>query len=543
MIQDWSVWHNYATYFLQDVSLEDAAIQLVESGLCPFIYISDGHAVWEFDNKVRIDEFEPHITHLEGSRARIDFPEGMLGFKQQCAFDSAVFRFYEAHAFSHFYLDRVPYIRAFTGPYVFQRGDRQLTAYPVIKIYQNGVLLVSFRTYAPNRDYSVNELIDSHINLYGRKIGRVFRPVNVAFHDAIASFLTRIPGFFRRKKRFKIFSTVLEEIDKRQCIEDDGQFEHDFVDSVSPEEIFGQEISISSLKDQLIRAIVSALNDLRNEREYIWLNQRKLRYRPGDYWVGRPNVFVFRYDKQPNLASDIIKRHPEMIGKIMARSSSAPRKLISKYTTPSLRQFEDLSLHINEAVRLVIYSKLGLNSRFKADPNNSDLILPWQVKSEFLDYVHMTYARTEERALIPSGSIDELLIEKENQLFLDRLLTKSTHAGEVREYFEASYKLLQIDQIRTRIDQTIALKAQRIQQLQNQENQHFGWIIGIIFGLLGVSGLSQEIAYPAWRALGWWLPADKNYHAIYIFLVFAAITVISVAFVWFWYVARYRRRI
>ena len=53
ILTSWNVWHNYSTYFLEDIDLPEAAAKLVSSGLCIAAYQTNEVVYWKCDGEVK----------------------------------------------------------------------------------------------------------------------------------------------------------------------------------------------------------------------------------------------------------------------------------------------------------------------------------------------------------------------------------------------------------------------------------------------------------------------------------------------------------
>ena len=80
-------------------------------------------------------------------------------------------RISELNLFSPQYLNMFSYIRGYLNACYIGLGDRVIALYPMIKIYNNGVLILSFRIIAPinHVEYLIDDFIKYDVNLYQHK--------------------------------------------------------------------------------------------------------------------------------------------------------------------------------------------------------------------------------------------------------------------------------------------------------------------------------------------------------------------------------------
>ena len=83
-----------------------------------------------------------------------------------------------------------PYIRVYLGQCnLFSKHDKQIIiCYPIIKLFESGILLVEFRTISPNSKISLEDFISRHINLYTETFKKIEVPPAVAKYATYAYY-------------------------------------------------------------------------------------------------------------------------------------------------------------------------------------------------------------------------------------------------------------------------------------------------------------------------------------------------------------------
>lgn len=172
IIRDWDIWHVYSS-FLQTgyVDLMAADSALVRSGLAACVLHRDGNTWWNTDEGIRTG-----LTHVELNPRRIGAEislevdgggdSGLTGYAAEAWYQASYFRFDEMRLCMDGPIPS-PYIRIVLGEFHLTSSDADfgVIVYPVVKLFESGVILVEFRTIAPKRDIAIEEFIDRHVNL------------------------------------------------------------------------------------------------------------------------------------------------------------------------------------------------------------------------------------------------------------------------------------------------------------------------------------------------------------------------------------------
>lgn len=180
-ITKWNVWHNYSSYFINDkIDLELAANKLINNQLCRIVCHTDGSVYW-LDNGKLNKEFAK-ITPIGYTRktefqlnSKLDKSYALEGFMQYVQMKAA-----ELDIYSDEITEDLPYIRGFLELFTIGVNDKLILLYPQVKIYSNGVFIVSFRILSPpDFKYPIENLIDNEINLFRHTTTDIAMPSSV----------------------------------------------------------------------------------------------------------------------------------------------------------------------------------------------------------------------------------------------------------------------------------------------------------------------------------------------------------------------------
>jgi len=262
---------------------------------------------------------------------------------------------------------------------------------------------------------------------------------------------------------------------------------------------------------------------------YILKGMDKKRYHLGNYWVGRPSIYIIEFDEQPETSPDIIRDYGTEVRKILSRISGSNFLKVGDFLEPNLRKFDDYDVYMNEALTLWIYSKKGL-ARWgdKKDPNHGKLVYEKHIQEEFIDYLDITYRQQLEKSSIKPGKNETIFDKRTKILNLLDISRKVGYAGEINEFHEFAGKKLKWDEMRKQAEENIRLSA----EYSDDNFRKFGLVISIIFGLSAASNIAAQITLPLFSYMGvWnyysWIPKDLQSTTSVIITMFAISILIS----------------
>ena len=150
-------------------------------------------------------------------------------------------------------------------------------------------------------------------------------------------------------------------------------------------------------------------------------------------------------------------------------------------STSSLRLFDDVSIHINEAVSLYVHSKRIdklLEQLTTPDPNHNEVLYENQVQAELMDYVRMSYKKLEELSSSSSGRsrIDSVFAEREMLLKLNALLNKLVNSGELKNLLDKAWEQFSIENSRALILANTEIKLEKVRERRETRFRNFGLI-------------------------------------------------------------------
>lgn len=165
VLQDWEIWRQYTTYFLEPPSSSDEiATSLVESGTVMCARTVGGTLVWEEEGQTETEETSIQVQPDGRYSWKLRTDRKLGAFIVECLHQSAWFQASESKVLVA--PDQFPasYVRGFAGECRFEGNGRLFSIYPVIKMYTTGVVQVSLRLMSPDRDVPLSEFIREYRN-------------------------------------------------------------------------------------------------------------------------------------------------------------------------------------------------------------------------------------------------------------------------------------------------------------------------------------------------------------------------------------------
>lgn len=115
-----------------------------------------------------------------------------------------IFRAHELHVFGNSDQVPPPYLKAVLGEFELISNKEGFGAviYPILKLFENGIILVQFRTIAPARKMELKNFIDRFVNLGLIQFDEVNAPPQIV--DYAAASYNNINASDSIRERFKI---------------------------------------------------------------------------------------------------------------------------------------------------------------------------------------------------------------------------------------------------------------------------------------------------------------------------------------------------
>jgi hypothetical protein len=242
-------------------------------------------------------------------------------------------------------------------------------------------------------------------------------------------------------------------------------------------------------------------------------------------WSSRPHIHLLRFADQADSARVNEDRHRSSLGCLLARVPRVSEG--AKFLVPSLRQFDDYGMYMNQAVRLWVYTPNALMPRVDAhaDPNFDTVVYGQQAVAELLEYAYALHAKLVETARDPLGDPRTIANLRVLLAELSSSVDRHVHPGEIRDLLRQGYIQMGIPEMKEEVTSLLGAKNELLLYEQGQRSARWSTFLTFIFGLLAVPAVATDILTPLWRVAGWWKPPAEDVSKV--FFISVAVTIVT----------------
>jgi hypothetical protein len=125
------------------------------------------------------------------------------------------------------------------------------------------------------------------------------------------------------------------------------------------------------------------------------------------------------------------------------------------------------------------------------------LIYEHQALVELLEYGYMLHRSFLEK-VEGYASADEVFAARRALLKLDRDMRQAGHFGEIRDLLDHGWSELGVPDLRRQIQEALRLRETETRAAEARMGSRIGQALTILFGLIAVPSLAEQIIVPAW---------------------------------------------
>ena len=299
-LHEWEIWHTYSsTIQTGAINLESLAERLVCEGVAYTVLHRDGLTFWQGAQSKGIGKGATSINlDPAGVAAKFQMhpkddqqPE-LAGFAREAWYQASLFRCNEKRVFHPDSDLPPPYLRAYLGQcnLISDQNDKYIRLYPVVVIYDTGVILVEFRTISPKQPVDLAHFIRGGINLYEYGFDRIEGP------PGLVRLATRAWYHSHPRWRFHHRATLLY-LERGHDIAVDEQTqlheETDFEFELAPLSSSGEEERLHSFALTIMHVFAFVAVAPRKGLGFLLRGQKPIAAL-GHYWEGRPHVYLMK---------------------------------------------------------------------------------------------------------------------------------------------------------------------------------------------------------------------------------------------------------
>jgi hypothetical protein len=406
-----------------------------------------------------------------------------------------------------------PYLRAYLGKCVLAstEGDEafELNLYPILTIYESGILMVEFRMIGPKTVTALTNFITGGVNLFRYTFDRVeVNPGLVAFaarayhqSDYQGNLIRRIQLMWRQFGH----DIAVKQITKKQA-DDSFSFELAPLSATEPEDL-------KSIALMIFHTAAFIIGRPRAGLAFLLMGQPSAPVM-GEFWSGRPHIHLVRFHDQGETASENEARHGSDFGRILVRVPIMDDAEAKRALPKNERMFQDYAAYILANSTLWVWSLYGLaQQKAFMDPNRGNLIYERQVLAELLEYGYMLHRSLYHRVDRFTTTAQVIAVRRE-VLKLRRAMREASHAGEIRKLLEHGWNKLGVPSLTNEINLLLRLRESETTSIEALRATRVGWALTIVFGFVAVPALADQVIQPIWKLTPFRQFADPSLAAV-----------------------------
>lgn len=491
-----NVFYNYTIGFdCLKIDLLKTGVKLLKSGVATSIFYSDFKCIY-IDNsgKTQVEVLRPEGRNWD-SNWKIEFNENIPTQSAVELTNSCEIAFHE----NNFNNECRSYLRASLPPIVLVHEDYQLPIYTSVKIFSDGIAILSFQLDATWEKLEENFFISDVVNIFKRYFKSIWVDSKLQYLDAKVV----LDNAF--EENFAIGGELFTGLKIRRLIKKMKRDSQAVLDEDL--KVKGHSFHLGGCDWELHQIAGTADNDLwestieqcrsiySNSIGSLLVSPNKVGKEPliSFMWQGRPSISLIRYEDQPQTKFELYNNFSSSISKILLRSEGIVNL---PELPPDLRLFDDFSLHANRAVLLWTWlkSKHDPESAWD-DPNTCSKVFENQARTEQIEYHNLKIARACSWAQRPINS-NYLLSAYETLASSNSLIHHSSNSGEVTEAL--SY-LINVFGTASLVDPSKEAARYHLDELKyisdRAKNRSDSWLT-FVFGLVGTTSLADFAIEP-----------------------------------------------
>jgi hypothetical protein len=530
LVEEWEIWHSYSTYIKAHiVDLEKVARLLIDFEVADCSVMSDGKTFCRTDDGVVSGRT---VLELSGDvkQASIKFESSDLEevnftpYARETWLVGSQFLYGEARQFSSGMELPTVHLRAFLKPIKLVKSKERISSlYPMVVLYQSGVLIIEFRIIAPDKSVELSDFIKNYVNIHECDYDYAMVPTSICtlapeayqiYLNPKSRFLKRLILIISKKVHEQTFKRLTEEVDF-------GDFKFEMAPLQSTD---GKE-TITSLAQTLFGIIGLLIEKPISSLTFLLKGVPDLP-ELGNYWIGKPHVHLIRHSNQLDDAASNEDLHKESFGRILARIPEASGKF-SKFLPLNCRKFDDFSAYITLALTLWIWSKKALEEQEEwMDLNRGNLIYERQVQVELLEYGFMLHKSLLEKSS-ELKNYPELLATRRDLVELKSKMLEATPYGEVRDLLNKGWEDMNLAAVQSQISDNLSILESEIKFIESKKGDSFRVFLAV-FGWIISASFAKSVVSPLWKALNLWLPLDENWAELFLVFTSAMLVIVFV---------------
>lgn len=402
----------------------------------------------------------------------------------------------EKRLFNASYSFPLPKIRLFMHPVSIatERCDDSETYLPIVSIYEDGTIQLSFKSVSGFNCFSDKNLMQNIINKSQLNVTS-FLCCKDLLLASIAHELSRetLPIKFINRIAFnQIIESSLIEPHQLEF----GEEKLNLFELIKTE-----SITITDIARNLLSLLAFSISQEKTTLEFKWFQNSVQNKHLGDYWCAKPIVFIDTHSRQMNIASENWSTHKYFVDSVMSRviqNSPSPEQLRN---INDIRSLNDYNHFYSDAISLVLMSKDASNSLAAQDSYTFENVISDALTlNEIGEYIKIYYCYAEQQIERCRNTI-EIVQEELSLIDFESSLMSSQKYGEIASFIQCvkcgDFVMSSINNVERKLEgvrKSLELNEKISSEIDSKR-------ITIFFGVLASASLSPEIVQPALQAM------------------------------------------
>jgi hypothetical protein len=391
------------------------------------------------------------------------------------------------------------YIRVCLPPIRLQNDGHQISLFASVKIYSDGIAILSFRLDADSDGLDEQRFVSDIVNIYKYNFKSIWVDSNLQKLDAKVVLDTKSEDFISNNSNYltnwkikrliqKTKRETKKHLDDALQVEGNsfnfGEVDWDLHQIVGTENDDSGGLTVDLCRSMYSNAISSLLVSEKSERKTSL----------GRFmWQGRPSIALLRFEEQPETKEELFNNFSHSISNIIHRVDNTVKFF---ELPPDLRALDDYCLHGNRAILLWTWLKPKKGSKsVQDDTNKYSSVLENQVRSEHIEYYNLKVARACTWAQKPFSN-DHLLYAYEVLANSESMLHQSGKSGEIIDTLTYLMEKSGTTGLVNSSKESARFHLDELRYKSDKAKSRGDSMLTFVFGLVGAASLAQFAVHP-----------------------------------------------
>ncbi|MCK1786179.1 hypothetical protein L9Z73_18035 [Pseudomonas sp. TNT11] len=366
---------------------------------------------------------------------------------------------------------------------------------PYIRVYVGGIISISLPTVLGFESATVRDVVYNEVNKSMRNIDSVLceRELHLACTECQISQMPLRERLAQRKEFEVMISSALNAPDQIEFA-DEKLTVYELVNT--------NQFTLTDLARNLLSVVARAVNLGVLRTRIHWLRRQYHDDSIGEYWHGKPIIYVSSHTRQKNSSAENWVTHRSLVNSVMTRVHLTEDITHTDLTHVDMRNFDDFNNFYSESVSLMLASAQVDPQIEKHDSYTfNNLVSDIQVLNEAAHFIQIFYSYASIGINRCKTAIDVARLELKVLKFEESLLSAHKY-GEIAKYMgevKKGYHLTTVYEILCKKIETVRKSLELDEKIASES---YTRRITIIFGIIASATLSPELMQPLAKILG-----------------------------------------